>query len=93
MKKVVNGVIYCEREKRISKARLMGKIITIETKKDKNSNTYFSVFILNSGEREPIRWNFFSEKGKLFKQNDLIIADGVFYSENKRLLRSMKLVK
>ncbi len=93
MKKVVNGVIFCEREKRISKAKLMGKIITIETKQDKNSNDYFAVFILNSGEKAPIRWNFFSEKGKLFKENDLIIADGVFFSENKRLLRNMKLVK
>ena len=93
MTKVVNRTIFCEREKRISKAKLMGKIITIEKKQDKNSNQYFAVFILNSGEREPIRWNFFNEKGKLFKDNDLIIADGVFYSENKRLLRSMKLVK
>ena len=93
MTKVVNGTLFCERDKRISKAKLMGKIITIETKQDKNSNPYFSVFILNSGEKSPIRWNFFNEKGKLFKENDLIIAEGVFYSENKRLLRTMKLVK
>ena len=52
----------------------MGKIITIETKQDKNSKPYFAVFILNSGEREPIRWNFFSKKGKLFKQNDYILG-------------------
>ncbi len=93
MTKVVNGTIFCDREKRISKTRLMGKITSIETKQDKNKNQYFAVFILNSGEKSPIRWNFFNEKGKLFKENDLIIADGVFYSENKRLLRSMKLVK
>ena len=93
VKKVVNGVLYLGKEQRISKAKLMGKIITIEQKSDKNDNTYFSVFILNSGENSSIRWNFFNEKGKLFKVNDLIIADGVFYSENKRLLRSMKLVR
>ncbi len=93
MKKIVNGTIYCEREKRISKAKLMGRITLIEKKKDKNENTYFSVFILNSGENSSIRWNFFNEKGKLFKKNDLIIAEGVFYSETKRLLRNMKKVK
>ena len=93
VKKVVNGVLYCEKENRISKAKLIGKIITIEQKSDKNNNVYFAIFILNSGERTPIRWNFFNEKGKLFKVNDLIIADGVFISENKRLLRTIKKVK
>ncbi len=71
----------------------MGKIITIERKIDKNENPYFAVFILNAGERTPIRWNFFNEKGNLFKNNDLIIAEGVFYSENKRLLRNMRIAK
>ena len=93
MTKVVNGTLFCERDKRISKARLMGKITLIEQKEDKNKNKYYAIFILNSGEKVSIRWNFFNEKGKLFKENDLIIADGVFYSENKRLLRTMKLVK
>ncbi len=62
MTKVVKGTLFCEKEKRISKARLMGKIITIEAKQDKNKNQYFAVFILNSGEKEPVRWNFFNEK-------------------------------
>ena len=93
MTKVVDGVLFCEKEKRISKAKLMGKIITIETKVDKNGNNYFSIFILNSGETTPVRWNLFDKKGKLFKENDLIIAEGVFFSENKRLIRTIKLVK
>ncbi len=93
VKRIVNGIIYCEKEKIISKAKLMGKITSIEEKIDKRGNKYYSVFILNAGEKVTIRWNFFNEKGKLFKENDLIHADGVFYSENKRLLRSMKLVK
>ena len=62
---VKNGTIYCERDKKISKAKLMGKITAIELKVDKNGKDYYSVFILNAGEKDSIRWNFFSEKGKL----------------------------
>ena len=49
VKKVVNGVLYCDKDVRISKAKLLGKIASIEEKKDKNGNNYYAVFILNSG--------------------------------------------
>ncbi|KKK56390.1 hypothetical protein LCGC14_3064990, partial [marine sediment metagenome] len=74
MKKVVDGVLYVDKEIRKTKAKLMGRIDSIEKKVDKRGNNYYAVFILNAGEKEAIRWNFFNEKGKVFKKNDLILA-------------------
>lgn len=93
VKKVVDGTIYCEKAEPVAKTRLAGKITSIERKFNKAGAPYYAVFILNAGEHESLRWNFFSPKGKLFKKNDLIIGEGIFYSENKRLLKSMRKAK
>jgi hypothetical protein len=93
VKRIVNGTIYCEKEESVKKTKLAGKITSIEEKTNKAGVPYYAIFILNAGEEESLRWNYFSPKGKVFKKNDLIIAEGVFYSENKRLIRSMRKAK
>lgn len=89
----VEGTLYCEKANPVIKIAIAGKIESIEEKIDKRGNPYFSIFILNAGEKEAFRWNFFDKSGKDFELNDFVKGDGVFYTENKRLLRNLKKVK
>jgi hypothetical protein len=94
MKPEAKGTTYFQKEEWIQQVKIKGEVTAIEMRSDKNGKPFYSVHVLSDGEEYPVKWNLFKiEKADGVKIGDIIVAHGLYYGPNKRLLKHIKIVE
>lgn len=89
---VIKGVMFFQKEKKVTKTPIRGYVTKLEMDFDKNMNAFYKVFILDDGVET--RWTCFGASGiRGIKAGDYVKGEGQFLSNAKKRLIKLKKVR